>query len=277
MKRLFAVMMLLMGTTAYAAAPARVLLLPFESVGDSAKPWIAKAVQQNLVAELSRVSSVTPITGEATAADLNAAVRLGENAKADYVVFGTYQAVEGDLRMTGQVVDVSKKDVVAGLKATGTQRDLFGMEDVIANQVKRALPQPVAQAPSDMLKQPVPPEPEAAPEVAANTRARELEQQLDRAIERLKNTPPYYGGEDYYPPTYGYSGFYQPYVYYTTPYYYYPRHHGHGHHYRNHAGGTWLNGRLQGATPRGNVRVGGGVGYGVPRGSNYVNFGRMSR
>jgi TolB-like protein len=108
MKRLIAAITLLMGTTAFAAAPAKVLLLPFDPVGDGAKPWIAKAVQQNLIAELSRVNSVTPATGEAGVANLNAAVTLGENAKADYVVYGTYQTVEGDLRITGQVVDVSK-------------------------------------------------------------------------------------------------------------------------------------------------------------------------
>src|SRR4051794_35648989 len=110
MKRLIALIVLMLGTTVYAAAPARVLLLPFESVGDSPKPWVAKALQQNLVAELSRFSSVTPVTGDATAADLKDAVKLAETSKADYVVFGSYQAVEGDLRITGQVVDTLKKE-----------------------------------------------------------------------------------------------------------------------------------------------------------------------
>lgn len=278
MRGLLAAIVLLMGTTAaYAAAPAKVLLLPFDAVGDGAKPWIAKAVQQNLVAELSRVNSVTPTTGQAGVANLEAAVQIGENAKADYVVYGTYQTVENDLRITGQVADVSKKEVVAGLKATGTQRDLFGLEDVIANQVKRALPQPVvAQAQPEMLKQPPAVEPEPpAPEVAVNERARELEEQLDRAIERLKYSEPYYPPDyGYYPGNYVYSGLYAPYVYYTVPSYRF-HHRAHGH-FR--PGGTWLNGRPHnGQFKGGSVRVGGGVGYGVPRGSNYVNFGRMSR
>ncbi len=278
MKRLLAVFVLLMGTTAYAAAPAKVLTLPFDAVGDSAKPWIAKAVQQNLQAELSRFSSVTPVAGDTPISEVSVAVRLGEGAHADYVVFGSYQVVEGDLRLTGHVVDVAKKESIAGLKATGTQRDLFGLEDVIANQVKRSLPQPVAVQ-TEMLKQPVEPPPDAeppAPEVAANERARQLEQEIDRALDRLKYSTPNYPPYDYYPTNYGYySGLYQPFVYYTYPSFprRFPIHHHGG--YRGSGGGgqTWTNYSAYGP----NIKVGGGVGYGVPRGSNYVNYGRMSR
>jgi TolB-like protein len=279
MKSLVALLVLLMGTTAYAAAPARVLTLPFESVGEAAKPWIAKAVQQNLQAELSRLSSVTTVAGDTPITDVSVAVRLGEGQHVDYVVFGSYQVVEGDLRLTGHVVDVAKKESIAGLKATGTQRDLFGLEDVIANQVKRSLPQPVVVQ-AEMLKQPVepPPAPEPpAPEVAANERARQLEQEIDRAIDRLKYATPDYTPYDYYPTNYGYySGIYQPFVYYTYPSF--PRrypihHHHHGGHWGGIGGRTWTNYSAYGP----NIKVGGGVGYGVPRGSNYVNYGRMSR
>jgi len=287
MNRLFAAIVLLMGTTAYAAAPVRVLTLPFESVGESPKPWIAKAVQENLQAELSRLSSVTPISGDTPITELSVAVRLGEGAHADFVVFGSYQTVEGDLRITGHVVDVLKKESIAGLKATGTQRDLFGLEDVIANQVKRSLPQPVAVQ-SDMLKQPVAPPPDAeppAPEVAANERARQLEAQIDQAIERLKYaSPPDYQpyNYDYSYPYYGYSGIYQPFIYYTIPSYRFPIHHRggfHGHTGGNfHGGGGFHGGTIRGGMGHvgnigggGAVRVGGTVGVGGGTG------GRMGR
>jgi TolB-like protein len=291
MKRLIAVIMLMMGTSVYAGAPARVLLLPFESVGESAKPWVAKALQQNLVAELSRFGSVTPVTGEGTAADLNGALKLAEKAKADYVVFGSYQAVEGDLRITGQVVETSKKESVAGLKATGNARDLFGLEDVIANQVKRSLPQPVVTMDSDLLKQPVAPAPEPAgaqapPTVALEDRVRELQAELDRAIGQMNYPPPpAYAGDYYdaYPGNYAYSGYYAPYVYYTVPVFSNGFHRG-GHHF-HHGGGSWNGGGWHGGgnfnSASGGVvgsqPVGGPVGYGVPRGSQYVNYGRMSR
>src|SRR5438046_1422336 len=117
MKRIVISLSLLIGSAVY-AAPAKVLLLPFDSAGPAEKQWVAKALQQNLLAELSRVNSVEPVLGAQVAADLDAALKAAGDAKADYVIFGSYQAVEADLRMTGQVVDVNKKQAVAGLKST---------------------------------------------------------------------------------------------------------------------------------------------------------------
>src|SRR5258706_9477150 len=154
MKRLTFIVLILTGSMAWAGAPARVLLVPFDSVGPVEKEWVAKALQQNLIAELSRVNSVQTVTSDKAVGGLEAALKVAGDAGADYVVFGSYQAVEGELRITGQVVEVSKRQAVAGLKTTGSQRDLFGMEDVISHQVKRALPQPVAVAKPEMLQQP---------------------------------------------------------------------------------------------------------------------------
>ncbi len=101
------------------------LLLPFDSAGQAEKAWIAKAVQQNLLAELGRVNSVAAEVGAVPAVDVAGALKLAEASGAQFVVFGSYQVVDADLRITGQVVDVAGKKAVAGLKATGTQRDLF--------------------------------------------------------------------------------------------------------------------------------------------------------
>jgi TolB-like protein len=272
MKRLaIAAVTLMLGSAAYAAGPAKVLLLPFEPAGPAEKQWIAKAIQQNLVAELSRVNTVQPVTGDQTAGTLDAAVKAAADAGADYVVFGSYQAVEGDLRVTGQVVDLSTKQIVSGLKSTGTLRDLFGIEDVIANQVKRSLPQPVAVAQPEMLKQP-PAAPPAAveverPAVQVNQRAAELEAQIDRAMDRLRYAP--YYGDDY---GYNFSGIYT--SYYPVYYYpVYPRRHHWGH------SGHWLSGSFGGGNVSGNFQVGGGssfVNHNPPADGNYNNFGRMT-
>lgn len=265
-----AAILLLTTTAAFAAAPAKVLLLPFESAGEAERAWVAKAVQQNLVAELSRVNSVQVVTGNDPAKDQEGALKTAQDAKADYIVFGSYQAIDGELRITGQVLDVNKKEAVTGLKATGSVRDLFGMEDVIAHQVKRALPQPVADANKpEMLKQPpvAPPaiEPNGPVAVDVNQRARELEEAIDRTIDRLRYAAPY----EYSYPTYS--------SYYSTPYYYYPvyvypvfRHH--HHHF-----GSGFSGSFTGHNFGGSFSVGnGGIGYPRAAGANYANFGRMS-
>jgi TolB-like protein len=276
MKRLVASLIMLMGSTAFAAGPAKVLLLPFDSAGPAEKQWVAKALQQNLLAELSRVNSVEPIIGATVADTMDAALKAAVDAKADYVIFGSYQAVDADLRMTGQVVDVARKQAVAGLKTTGTQRDLFGMEDAIANQVRRALPQPVAVAQPEMLQQPpaqplpvVPP----APPVDVNAQARELEAQIDRAIDRLRYSTDSIG-DNYYDNSY-YSGYYYPYSSY--PVYAYPVfiHHRHDHDH-GHSGLT-VSGSFHNGNFSGSFSNGGSFGRTVstPMG-NYNNFGRMS-
>src|SRR3954468_6883354 len=107
MKRIALLLLMSLGSTLY-AAPAKVLLLPFDSAGPAEKQWVAKALQQNLLAELSRVNSVEPVVCTQVANNLDAALKAAADAKADYVIFGSYQAVDADLRMTGQVVDVTK-------------------------------------------------------------------------------------------------------------------------------------------------------------------------
>ena len=255
MKRLILLSMLMTGTFVWAGAPAKVLLIPFNSVWPAEKDWVAKALQQNLVAELSRVNSVQAVTQDGTVDGMDNALKAAATANADFVVFGSYQAVDGDLRMTGQVVDVSKKQAITGLKSTGTQRDLFGMEDVISNQVRRALPQPVAEAKPEMLQQPPAAPPaieESGPVVMdANRKAMELQDQIDRAIDRLRYAESY-AGDCYYPPNYYNSGYYTPYY----PVYVFPviRNFHHHHDFHGHS----ISGSFHGSHFSGNFRVGGG-------------------
>jgi TolB-like protein len=281
MKRLMVALMLVSGSVAYAAGQAKVAVLPFDAAGPADKGWIAKAVQKNLMAELSRVNSVQPVAGTVSAADQDAALKAATEAGADFVVFGTYQVVEADLRLTGQVVEVATKKSVAGLKSTGSLRDLFGLEDVIANQVKRALPQPAAEAKVEMLQQPKaaeqPPmlEPNGPIVMDPNERLRAVEQGLDWAIERLKYAPAYEYDRPYYYGSY-FSGSYYP--YYSYPIYYYPvfipRHH-HHHGNGNWGSGGW-NGSWNGGNWSGNVSVGTSPFTGNRNVmGNYANFGRM--
>lgn len=265
-----------------AAAPARVLVLPFDSVGPAEKAWVARALQQNLLAELGRVNSVQAISGNAGAPDSEAALKLATTANAHYVVFGTYQAVDTDLRITGQVVDVTTKQAVAALKATGPQRDLFGLEDIIAGQVKRALPQPVPVAGPQMLQQPVAIAPQGpVQQVNVNKKLNDLEEQIDKAIERIRFAPQIMAPDYYYQPvTYRYypGGYF--------PYYTYPSC-GYGWGYGSQTNVAIIGG-YHGRNWNANWRIGTGhwnhtggtVGvqhFGTqPTGANYNNFGRMT-
>src|SRR5688572_22936387 len=134
---------------ARAADAPKVLVAPFTEISDGAKrEWVGRAVQQALVAELARLSIVSPINAPADAKvdDAESAIAAAKSAGAAYVVFGAYQLREQELRITGQVLDAAGGDVLGGIKATGNVRDLFGVEDIVAAQVKRALTAKLAPA-----------------------------------------------------------------------------------------------------------------------------------
>jgi TolB-like protein len=107
--------------------------------------WVGRAVQQSLLSEAVRlriVQAITPkeetLTNHSTT-DQSVAQEMGKESGADYVVFGSYQTLEKELRLTGSILDVGSGKIIGGLKATGAVRDLFGLQDQLAEQMKRQL------------------------------------------------------------------------------------------------------------------------------------------
>ena len=121
----------------------RVLVMPFDELADSPKrEWVGKAMQQSLIAELTRsgmVAVMTPPADAPRAADAKAAAKLARDVQAPLVIVGSYQLLDQDLRVTGQMLESINGESVAAIKATGNLRDLFSVEDVIGNQVRRDL------------------------------------------------------------------------------------------------------------------------------------------
>lgn len=142
-------------TATPAAAPSNVLILAFDQIGGTASnyDWIGRAVQQNLQTELGRLKALqlatTSQAGSQPAADVKAAVEAGKSVGASAVIFGSFQIMEPDLRINGQVVDVATGRTLGTLKSTGTVRDLFAMEDTVATQAQRILVPPKYQ-PADL-------------------------------------------------------------------------------------------------------------------------------
>ena len=126
--------------------PMNVLLLRFDQLDQAAgMQWVGRAVQQSLLAEAVRlrfVQAITPkeetLTNHSTT-DQSIAQRMGQESGAEYVIFGSYQTLENELRLTGSILDVGSGKIIGGLKATGAVRDLFGLQDQMAEQMKRQL------------------------------------------------------------------------------------------------------------------------------------------
>ena len=128
----------------------RVLVLPFTELSEEPKrEWVGKAMQQSLIAELTRsnmVAVVTPPANAPVANDAAAAAQLARDQHAPLAIIGSYQLVGEELRVTGQMIESINGEHIAAIKATGSLRDLFGIEDIIGGQVRRDL-QAILQPP----------------------------------------------------------------------------------------------------------------------------------
>jgi TolB-like protein len=124
-----------------------VFVTPFTALGgDNSLDWAGKAVSQNLLTDLAQ-AKFHPLEADKalpTTADAQAAARA---AGAKFLIAGTYQTVQLQVRFTGQILDVASGNVIGGMSATGSPRDLFSLEDSLSTQaISQLNPTSVAQA-----------------------------------------------------------------------------------------------------------------------------------
>ena len=126
--------------TTQPAAGGKILVLPFTTLNKSDyQVWLGRSIQQSLLADLSAAAPQRAISVDSEAPDTTAAIEAGRKAGAAYVVEGNFVTSGQELRLTGQVLDVSSGQAIAGLKATGSIRDVFHLEDQVAGQVRQRL------------------------------------------------------------------------------------------------------------------------------------------
>ena len=202
------------------AAEARgpgVLVLPFVQLAEQKElAWIGEAVQRSLNNELARQSQyrvVSPATQPAQREDLEVAKSAAQKAGAQKVVFGSFQIINEELRITGQVYDLDAGGYVGSLKATGALRDLFALQDELGEQLLKLLKVPAAEAVAF-------PPPVRAPEVDPKTFRAPEPWDVDRSEWHYRYSPPAYFYSGYYCPPYR-PCYYRPY-YYSRPRVSYP-------------------------------------------------------
>jgi TolB-like protein len=115
-----------------------VLVTPFKSLGDAGPDWVAKAVRDNLMTDLS-AAKMHPTSAAKAFDDNTAAIAAGKAASSRFVIVGTFQPADGQLRFAGQILDVQTGQSLAGLSATGSLRDLFSLEDSLSQQTIRSI------------------------------------------------------------------------------------------------------------------------------------------
>jgi TolB-like protein len=138
----------LKGEAAPPAPSGSILVLPFSSPSTDADGWVGKAVQQDLLTDLTQGTTLQAVgpASVAPAADADAAIHAARDKGAAFVVYGQAQKTDKEVRLSGQVLDVSSGKPIGALKATGPSDELFHLEDALAGQVFMALPRDLLTA-----------------------------------------------------------------------------------------------------------------------------------
>jgi|GEM_PF-6479495 len=136
--------MLHLPATLIHAAPATqpsVLVMKFEQVDQTPGfAWLSRAMQQSLAADIHRTRMLRAITlpeaRSTPTTDPAVGLNLATEQRADFVIVGAYQVWNETLRITAQVIDVKRGDVIGSLKSTGEIRNLFLLQDGLIAQLR---------------------------------------------------------------------------------------------------------------------------------------------
>jgi TolB-like protein len=199
-----------------------VLVLPIAAPMGAPNAWIGRAVQQDMVVDLSqstRARVIAPPTATA-AVDEQSALDQARQANAGFVIYGQAQMSGNQLRVIGGLLDVSTAKPLAALKATAPADNLFPLEDSLAAQAAHALPYPLGLAgapqPPAQTQQPQQGQPD---QYASQPPLPQQNPTYSSAqVSSAPPAEPYYTYIETYPPTYyAYNPYYYP--YWGYPYY----------------------------------------------------------
>jgi TolB-like protein len=137
-----------------ASSPDTVTVVGFFSITGAAEDvWIGEGTAEAIVAYLAGTgvsvvlardgSTAGPLAGELVATPIpndDASVAAGRDVGARWVVGGAFQRLGDRVRLTGHIVDVETAVVVYATTVDGAMRDLFALQDELADELRQGLP-----------------------------------------------------------------------------------------------------------------------------------------
>lgn len=153
-------LLLTVGSSALAAT--RIVVLPF--VGITPEPirdrWIGPAVQQNMILSLDQARDVSTVSYPGKiegVVDGGVASRAARATGSDLAIFGTYEVVGSQIRLTAQVVDGNSGVALSTAQVTGLATELLALEDQLSERTRTALGAPSTDSPPMTFSAEVPP------------------------------------------------------------------------------------------------------------------------
>ena len=130
-------------TTAAPASQASIAVMPFKNLSaDGDAEFFADGLTEDVILDLSKVSGLRVIS-RASAMRLKATDKalpaVGKELNVRYVLEGSVRKAADRIRITAQVVDVTRDAHVWGERFQGSADDLFAMQEDMARQIVNAL------------------------------------------------------------------------------------------------------------------------------------------
>ena len=118
-------------------------VLPFVNMsGDPEQEYFSDGITEDIITDLSKVSTLNVLSRHTTFTFKGKAVEIGQlvqRLKVGYVVEGSVRKAGGRVRITAQLIDASKDSQVWGERYDRELKDIFALQDEIAQAIVAAL------------------------------------------------------------------------------------------------------------------------------------------
>lgn len=128
------------------AADVKVAVLPFDVLGEAGHEWVGRALQESIGSGVQNVRGITAVLVPAVSpTDVNSALAAARTAGADFVVYGSIQFVDDQMRVSGHITAVASGQNIGSLASDSKLRDLFEVEDSLTRRAGLLIAPPPAQ------------------------------------------------------------------------------------------------------------------------------------